>query len=183
MVNSVAAVPACREGFVLVLIRDARPDEVALLPGVERASGVWFHDIGMGHVADDPPMPVSVLSAHRDAGGLWVAVEAAGPVAFLAAEPAEGACHVAQLSVHPSWARRRIGAALLDHATDRAVEHGRSALTLTTFRDVAWNAPYYARLGFRTLEGAELTPGLVARLTAEAEQLPGDARVAMRRDR
>lgn len=153
-----------------------------MLPAVERASGRWFRDVGMGHVADDPPMPVSLLHAYRASGGLWVAVEGAGPVAFLAAEDLDGAVHVAQLSVHPGWARRRIGAALLAHAARLAAGRGVGALTLTTFRDVAWNAPYYARLGFRTLEAGELTPGLVSRLAAEAELVPGDARVAMRRD-
>ncbi|MCX2732683.1 GNAT family N-acetyltransferase [Saccharopolyspora sp. NFXS83] len=167
---------------MLVRIRDARGGEVALLPEVERESGRWFRDVGMGHVADDPPMPVPMLNGYRDSGGLWVAVEAVGPVAFLAAEDLDGAVHVAQLSVHPVWARRRIGAALLAHAARRAAGRGVGALTLTTFRDVAWNAPYYARLGFRAIETGELTPGLVARLAAEAELLPGDARVAMRRD-
>lgn len=167
---------------MLVRIRDARGGEVALLPEVERASGVWFREVGMDHVADDPPLPVPVLHGYRDAGGLWVAVEAVGPVAFAAAEDLDGAVHVAQLSVHPGWARRRIGAALLEHAAGCAAGRGAGALTLTTFRDVAWNAPYYARLGFRALGAAELTPGLVARLEAEAEVVAGAARVAMRRD-
>ncbi|WP_243787754.1 GNAT family N-acetyltransferase [Saccharopolyspora gloriosae] len=162
-------------------IRDVAAGEVALLPEIERAAGVWFRDIGMGCVADDPPMPVRALAAYREAGRLWVAAGAAGPVAFLAAEPLEDALHVVQLCVHPVWARRRIGAALLEDAAARAAGLGCAALTLTTFRDVAWNAPYYARLGFRTLGAEELTPGLAAHLAHEAERLP-QQRVAMRRD-
>jgi hypothetical protein len=42
------------------------------------------------------------------------------------------------------------------------------ALTLSTFRTVPWNAPYYARLGFRELADGELTPGLRDVLAAEA---------------
>jgi hypothetical protein len=33
-------------------------------------------------------------------------------------------------------------------------------LTLTTFADVPWNAPYYARLGFEITPPNKITPGL-----------------------
>lgn len=56
-------------------------------------------------------------------------------------------------------------------------------LTLTTFEHVPWNAPYYARLGFRILDDAEVTPGLRAIRQREAEiGLDRWPRVCMRRD-
>lgn len=61
-----------------------------------------------------------------------------------------------------------MGRALLAHAADRAREEGLTALTLTTFAEVPWNAPYYARLGFRTLAEGDLTPGLREIRAAEA---------------
>ena len=61
-----------------------------------------------------------------------------------------------------------MGRALLAHAADHAREEGLTALTLTTFTDVPWNAPYYARLGFRPLPEADLTPGLREIRRAEA---------------
>ncbi|GGQ04203.1 hypothetical protein GCM10010266_29670 [Streptomyces griseomycini] len=78
----------------------------------------------------------------------------------------DGALHVEQVSVHPRAARRGVGRALLAHAARCAREEGLTALTLTTFAEVPWNAPYYARLGFRTLAGPDLTPGL-RRIRAE----------------
>ncbi len=43
----------------------------------------------------------------------------------------------------------------------RAGAHGGlPALTLTTFAEVPWNAPYYEPCGFRRLAEAEITPGL-----------------------
>jgi hypothetical protein len=48
---------------------------------------------------------------------------------------------------------------------------------------VPWNAPYYARLGFRILDDAEVTPGLRAIRQREAEIcLDRWPRVCMRRD-
>jgi hypothetical protein len=36
------------------------------------------------------------------------------------------------------------------------------ALTLTTFRHLPWNAPFYQRLGFRILSAHEHTPAITA---------------------
>ncbi|BFV60853.1 hypothetical protein KCMC57_up59570 [Kitasatospora sp. CMC57] len=42
------------------------------------------------------------------------------------------------------------------------------ALTLTTFAEVPWNAPYYVRCGFEVIEGDEVGPGLRAIRAREA---------------
>jgi hypothetical protein len=48
---------------------------------------------------------------------------------------------------------------------------------------VPWNAPYYARLGFRILDDTAVTPGLRAIRRREAEiGLDRWPRVCMRRD-
>ena len=81
------------------------------------------------------------------------------------------------------YAQRGLGAALLDHAATGAQRHGLAALTLTTFTDVPWNAPYYERLGFRHLCDIELTPGLRAVRAREAKRgLDAWPRTTMRRD-
>ena len=45
------------------------------------------------------------------------------------------------LWVDPAAQGRGVGTALLERARAWAVEHGYHAMTLTTFRDVAWNGP------------------------------------------
>ena len=63
-----------------------------------------------------------------------------------------------------------------------ARSHGYGAVTLTTYRDVPWNAPFYERLGFSVLD--ELTPELA--WIRDHEKAIGDddfgPRLAMRRD-
>lgn len=44
---------------------------------------------------------------------------------------------------------------------------GLLAITLTTFKNVPWNAPFYARLGFEQLPEATLAPRLAAILAEE----------------
>jgi GNAT superfamily N-acetyltransferase len=151
-------------------IRRARPDELELLLDIEREAGRAFAEIGMPEIAEDDPGTV------EDVAAAWVAVdEDDRPVAYLVSSVVDGRAHVDQVSVRPSHARRALGAALIDHL---AAVSG-TPLTLTTFRDVPWNAPYYERLGFRVFEPG---PELAALMRREAASIPGDApRVAMRR--
>ncbi|MER5579205.1 GNAT family N-acetyltransferase [Streptomyces massasporeus] len=164
-------------------IRLATRAELPALQDIERAAGAPFRDLGMPEIADDEPPALDILERYRRAGRCWVAVDEGDlPAAYLLAEPVDGALHIEQVSVHPRAARRGVGRALLAHAADRAREEGLTALTLTTFTDVPWNAPYYARLGFRPLPEADLTPGLRAiRATEAAHGLDRWPRVCMRK--
>jgi ribosomal protein S18 acetylase RimI-like enzyme len=165
-------------------IRAARADELPALQDIERAAGQPFADIGMTEIAQDEPYPLAELAACARAGLLWVtADELDQPVAYLMASVVDGCLHVDQVSVHPGSARRGLGRELLEHAASRAAADGLAALTLTTFADVPWNAPYYRRCGFRVLEETELTPGLRAIRQHEAELgLARWTRVCLRRD-
>jgi hypothetical protein len=61
---------------------------------------------------------------------------------------------------------------LIEHLAAISAVDGRPALTLTTFRDVPWNAPYYARLGFVVIDSADHGPQLRALITHEALRSP-----------
>jgi GNAT superfamily N-acetyltransferase len=165
-------------------IRSAGAADLPVLQDIERAAGRTFRDIGMPEIADDDPLPLPVLADRARAGRLWVTVSSSDePVAYLMADVVDGCLHVEQVSVHPDNARRGLGRALLEYAAGRAAADGIVALTLTTFAHVPWNAPYYARCGFRILDDAELTPGLRAIRQREAELgLDRWPRVCMRRE-
>jgi ribosomal protein S18 acetylase RimI-like enzyme len=165
-------------------IRAATVADLPALQDIERAAGQSFHQIGMPEIAEDPPPSTEQLARYQHAGRAWVAVDQAGqPVGYLIAEPVDGNLHIEQVSVHPDCARRGIGRHLLEHAAAQAAAAGLPALTLTTFTHVPWNAPYYRRLGFRTLSDGEISPGLREIRAREAAQgLDRWPRVCMRRD-
>ena len=167
-----------------MIIRDARAAELQVLRDIDVATGQMFRDIGMPEIAEYDPWPLPDLEHARAAGLLWVIPGKAGqPVAFLIRSMVDGCLHIDQLSVDPGCARRGLGGALLEHAARRAAADGVPALTLTTFAHVPWNAPYYARLGFRILDDADVTPGLRVIRQREAEMgLDRWPRVCMRRD-
>lgn len=152
------------------MIRLAEPADLQHLPELEVAAGAAFRDVGMDAVADDDPPPLSMFESHLAQGRLWVWGERhRPPAAYCLVDVVDGTAHIEQISVHPNHARRGIGAALIDHLDEWARDRGLPEVTLTTFRDVPWNAPYYARLGFAVVDDADLGPGLRAIRAVEAE--------------
>jgi len=151
-----------------VSIRLAGEGELSAVQQIDRASAQMFNDVGMPQVTG-LLWPLEALTACRGAGRLWVITGAHDrPAGFLVTDVVDGCVHVEQVSVDPGSARRGLGRALLDHAAERAAAAGFPAMTLTTFVDVPWNAPYYLRRGFRVLDDAEVTAGLQAIRQREA---------------
>jgi GNAT superfamily N-acetyltransferase len=156
-------------------IRPARHDELALLSDIEREADALFAEVGIGPFAPDG-------TERHLAQAAAVLVAGEPPVGFASVEEVDGSAHLWQLSVHPAAARRGVGTALVGAVCDWALGRGYGAVTLTTYRNVPWNAPFYRRLGFREL--SQLTPGLHA--IREHEKSIGDdsfgERVAMRKE-
>jgi ribosomal protein S18 acetylase RimI-like enzyme len=152
------------------VIRPARPEDLPRLAGIERAAGEAFRDLGMAAVADDEPPSPEILQRYLDAGRAWVwAGPDDEPLAYLLMDVVDGAPHVEQVSVHPAAAGRGLGRALVETAVARARADGAERVTLTTFAEVPWNAPYYRRLGFAVLPEEEQGPQLRRVRAHEAE--------------
>jgi GNAT superfamily N-acetyltransferase len=166
---------------VTVAIRPALFSEIETVRAIERASAQRFLGV-MDAMAADEPSPASVLAARIETGGLLLADTGSDLAAFVMFRPVEDSFYIEQIDVLPAFERRRIGAALIDAVTQRARATSLTRLTLSTFRDVPWNAPYYRRLGFTDIMDAALTPGLLEiRREHLARGLDEDARVFMAR--
>lgn len=150
-------------------IRRARADELPRLPEIEQASGALFFGHGVSAEALNYITPLAEFVAGREAGLLWVAVDASdAPIGFALLEMIDGCPHLEEIDVLPEHARQGMGRALIEEVCRWARARGHTSLTLTTFRDVPWNAPYYQRLGFQELPAAEWSVGLQARVAEEA---------------
>ncbi len=167
-------------------IRPARSDDLVRLVAIEVEAGAPFRDLGMHAVADDAPPAVAALAQFQAAGRAWVITldDDDAPVGYLTLGVVDGAAHVEQVSLRPAYARRGLGRRLVEHAAAWARAAGYPALTLTSFAEVPWNGPYYARLGFRVVPDEALTPGLRRLRALEAGRgLDGGPRVGVRRER
>ena len=166
-------------------VRLARPDELDALPAIEMAADRRFRTTLYAELVDGyPTTELEDFAETQDRWGLWVAVDAGDrPVGFAHCKPVgRGTVYVAQLSVHPDHAGRGLGGRLLDRVAAFHGPRGVARLTLTTFRDIPWNAPYYARLGFQ--EVADLGTEVFLKRQID-EQIragfPAASRVAMQR--
>lgn len=162
----------------------AKAGDVAALPNVERLAGSLFVGLGVADAVLHETTPLATLAEAQAQARLWVARGAAGePIGFALVDLVDGAPHLAEMDVLPEHGGRGVGRALLEAVCQQAARGGHPSVTLTTFRDVPWNAPFYARAGFRELAPAELGRGLTAILRDEAARgLDPARRVAMRRD-
>lgn len=95
---------------------------------------------------------VGALRGMIGAGDVFVAVTAEDvPAGFAVAERRGRRLHLRELSVDPAHGRRGLGAALVRAVVAHARSLGLSGVSLTTFRSVPFNGPFYTRLGFAEL--------------------------------
>jgi len=127
-------------------VRLARADDLPLLADIEDAADQLFTSV-FGDVDWKPPADGAERAA--EPGTLLVAGEP--PVGFAHVVHVEGAAHLEQIAVHPSTMGKGIGTALLEAACVAAREAGYDELSLTTYADVPWNAPFYAARGFEVV--------------------------------
>ena len=123
-----------------VRIRRVEKRDFPALQDIEHATAEQFRSIGIAAIADLGPFSDEEMTEFVDAGLAWVAPDENDvPVGFLVADVVDDCLYVSEVNVHPRSARQGIGRQLIEHA-----ETGEyTALILTTFRDVPWNAPYY----------------------------------------
>jgi GNAT superfamily N-acetyltransferase len=167
-------------------IRPARLSELPLVAAIDDATSALFADVGIVFTnGDDHWFTVAELEHLRQAvlhGDLHLAIANDQPVGFYALGTRDGLAYLEQLSVLPEHGRRGTGSALLQHAFARCAERGATELWLTTYAHVAWNAPFYSRLGFVAVPERDCSPELQATLAEQRSVLPVPAeRVAMRR--
>ncbi|MDW3560942.1 GNAT family N-acetyltransferase [Enterobacter cloacae] len=163
-----------------ITVRPTRPGDVTALPAIERAAGERFRDYPeLAWLAEGDVISAEQHLDYAERGLSWLALANELPVGFILAETHVSSLFIVELSVHLDWQGKGIGRRLIACVADQACKRGLASLTLTTFRDVPWNAPFYARLGFEMI--TTLTPELREKREEEtAHGLAYDARCAMR---
>jgi len=129
-------------------VRPARPVDLAFLPELEAASDTLFLSLGIG------PLPVPG-TVEELIGARQVLVAGDPPTGFARLDEVVGDIHLEQLAVHPDHGRQGIGRALVQAACAWARDAGYPEITLHTYLDVPWNAPFYATEGFTVCGSAD----------------------------
>ncbi|MEP0390985.1 GNAT family N-acetyltransferase [Erythrobacter sp.] len=162
-------------------LRLAQKDDAAFMPDIERAAGALFREVaGLASLADAGTLPVERLQRYIRKGHCLVAHSGERMIGFLVSEPFGRELHIWEVDVHPDFQGKGVGAGLLRACMIDARNSGFTALTLTTFRDVPWNGPFYERRGFEELAALDAHQRLANELALEADQgFPIERRCAM----
>ncbi len=157
-------------------------ENLKAIPAIEVAAAATFAEADLPIEIRYRVTDQDVLEAARRNGRLWIATDRNDHVVgFSMLEIVDGVAHLDELDVHPDHARQGIGSGLLRTAIDWAFQQEYAAMTLVTFRHLAWNAPFYERFGFTEIEQRTLAPELSEILQDEASTgIDMKNRIAMR---
>lgn len=142
-------------------IRLAHVEEIPLLSQIEQSAAALFLDTPYAFLVNDAPLPLDFVQQRFQAGQVWVAVDDCdmSVVGYAIACEVDNTLYLQQIDVTPKHGQKGVGSALVITVCDWAKAHDYLIVSLSTFRDIPWNAPFYSKLGFRPLDEAELTTG------------------------
>lgn len=167
----------------VVRLRKAGQGDAVIFPGLEQSAGLSFKaDREIAWLAEADNLSVERYREIIAEGWSWIAEGGhAEPVAFVASTLEGDELHIWEFGVRIEYQHRGIGRSLLQRLIAEAAAARIPAITLTTFRDLPWNAPFYRSMGFELVISAQLTPRLAVLLANEIRLgLPAARRCAMR---
>ena len=175
----VADVPRLRPSVRPMVIRAARPSDYRKLSDIERQAGELFREVGLPEIADHEPFDADELAV---GGGRCSSPPPTGRTTSRSATPWSSSSTATPTSsssrCSPTTAARASAPQLLDAVAGWAEGQGHAEVTLTTFRDVPFNAPLYAKRGYEVVPEAEWTDALRDLVAHEADPRPRPRRTA-----
>lgn len=134
------------------LVRAANAADIEPMRVIERRAAQKFREIGYDFCADGPIRDSAEHQRVLRTGATFVADRATGLAGFAMFEALDAEAHLIEIDVDPDHQGKGLARRLIAAGEAWARRNGFEAMTLTTYRDVAWNAPYYSRLGFSPFE-------------------------------
>jgi len=155
-------------------ITRADPEEISQLIEVNIAGDTLFADTGLIDPADfGTHIPEEVFAESIAARDVFVARhgKAEKPVGFTLTSHRGDTLYLDQISVHPDHGKQGLGRALVQRVLEDARDRGFKQVTLSTFKDVAWNGPFYRKLGFKPIKPEKMSDWMQELEAAQAQSL------------
>lgn len=161
----------------------ARGRSPAELQAVELAAASMFSTDDVPLKNQETATDRAILDRAQRGERLWVAVASTDDtvVGFGWVTTNGRRVHIKELSVHPRHVRKGLGTMLLRAMIAWSKQGQYNEITLTTFRHLPFNAPFYRREEFEEVAKSDLDTELAALLNQEAEGVDISKRVVMRR--
>ena len=173
--ESIAASPSSH------VITPAMHTEIEQLIAIDKAAGELFRETNLiKPEAINDHVPADVFAARIDSHDAYVIRNAEGtPLGFTITSLRPDSLYLDQVSVDPAQGRKGLGRALVENVLADAKHRGKRRVTLSTFRDLPWNGPFYASCGFKEIPRAKLKDWMRALEKVQAEDLDISARCFM----
>jgi GNAT superfamily N-acetyltransferase len=141
-------------------IRSARFEELALLAHIEQSAAIRFLKTPYAFLVDAKPLSLDFVQQRFQAGQVWVVVNQQDVlIGFAVTREVDDTLYLQEIDIDPKHGQKGLGYALVDTVRSWAKLSDYSVMSLSTFRDIPWNAPFYSKLGFYILDEPELTNG------------------------
>jgi GNAT superfamily N-acetyltransferase len=168
------------EGYSISL---AELEDIPAMIAVDKAASTLFEPTGLiNPEALGDHVPAEVFEAEIPLGNVLVTRNVHGWATGFALVRARGnGLYLDQVSVHPDHGQRGLGRwlllAVLAEAEARKLPH----VSLSTFRDLPWNGPFYRSLGFTEMPRDRLEPYMLEIEEAQKPFMDVKERCFMRR--
>jgi ribosomal protein S18 acetylase RimI-like enzyme len=172
--------PDLPPGFLMDL---ATPEDIPALIWADLGANALFAPTGLIQPeALEQHVPETVLAEeihHKNV--IVIRREDQSPVGFAMITRRHQGLYLDQLSVHPDYGRRGLGRHLVLRVVHETEARHLPHVTLSTFRDLPWNGPFYASLGFVEINRKRYEPFMFAIEDAQRDYMDVTSRCFMRR--
>jgi len=145
------------EGYTITA---GQVDDIPALIAVDKAASALFTSTGLLEPETlSDHVPAEVFESEMPLGSVFVARNQHDwAVGFALIRLRGSGLYLDQVSVHPDHGQKGIGRALVIRVLTEAERRKLPHVNLSTFRDIAWNGPFYASLGFKEIPREKLEP-------------------------
>lgn len=165
-----------------IFIEPALPADIPAMIAIEKRANQMFRAIGYDFVGDASVSDAAEHAAVMRDGRTLAARAGAVVAGFAMFARLDGEAHLDEIDVDPDHQRKGLARRLIAAGEEWARSEGYGAMTLTTYRDVPWNAPLYRRLGFQDFAPDANRRELLALIAREADWgIALRPRIAMRK--
>lgn len=157
-------------------LRLATEADISALQEIERSASILFADSLYPELSTGSVIASETYKYHLGAGHkIMMAVghdeaNRQNPVGFAFTAPLGDGLHLYELSVRADHQRQGVGSLLLNAVIDHARSETYAHISLTTYRSIVWNGPFYCKHGFHEPDPDALSADLASILSREIKK-------------
>lgn len=165
-----------------IIIRDALLSDLTTCQTIEQSAAKRFLESDIAEInklADGDPLSAEMLTSSIDNELCFISEIDQEAVGFIALTQYSNSWYIEEISVVDHAQSQGVGNGLLSYIKMLAEIKRIASINLITFKDVAWNQPYYTKKGYRQITEERLSEQFLALWHKDNLHFSADLRVCM----